>query len=292
MKSLKVLVTGANGQLGMELRQLARDFSSIEFYFVSRNELAIEDEIAVNALFVEQGFDWCINCAAYTAVDKAESEQEQAFLINATAPGILATICKAKKVGLIHISTDYVFDGNSSAPLTETSQVNPLSVYGASKLAGERLVLQNNPASIILRTSWVYSMFGKNFVKTMISLMKDRPTVKVVCDQTGSPTYAADLAETIIKIIQSPKQQAGIYHYSNEGIISWFDFAVAIKERLGATCEVLPIPTAEYPTPAKRPVYAVMDKSKIRYVYDISLRPRKESLHKCIGLLLQNQKLQ
>ncbi len=287
MKQLKVLVTGANGQLGMELRQIAVLFPSLHFFFVPRDELAIENEIAVRALFELNQFNWCINCAAYTAVDKAESEKEQAFLINATAPGILAKICNEFQSGFIHVSTDYVFDGKADHPLDELSNVNPQSVYGSSKLEGEKLVLQNYPGSIIIRTSWVYSKFGKNFVKTMMWLMKDKPQLKVVSDQIGSPTYAADLAETIIQIIQHPTPLPGIYHFSNDGVISWFEFATVIRNELNATCEILPIPTVEYPTPAQRPLYSVMDKSKIQSVFGIQIKPWTESLKKCMALLLQ-----
>jgi dTDP-4-dehydrorhamnose reductase len=286
MSQLKVLVTGANGQLGMELRQLAPLHKIYDFVFVSREELAIENEIAVRNLFESHRFSWCINCAAYTAVDKAESEKEQAFLINATAPGILAKICKAFNARFIHISTDYVFDGSADQPLTEASKVNPQSVYGASKLEGEKLVSQNCPDSIIIRTSWVYSKFGKNFVKTMMHLMKDRPQLKVVSDQVGSPTYAADLAKAIIDIMNAPVVQPGIFHFSNEGVISWFEFAKAIKEELNSQCEVVPIPTSDYPTPAKRPLYSVMDKTKIQTVYGMALRPWKDSLRQCISQLL------
>jgi dTDP-4-dehydrorhamnose reductase len=288
MSQIKVLVTGANGQLGMELRQLAPLHNAYDFVFVSRDELAIENETAVRNLFGVHRFSWCINCAAYTAVDKAESEKEQAFLINATAPGILAKICREFNTRFIHISTDYVFDGSADQPLAESAKVNPQSVYGASKLEGEKLVVQNNPDSIILRTSWVYSKFGKNFVKTMMHLMKDRPQLKVVSDQVGSPTYAADLAKAIVDIMNAPVAQAGIFHFSNEGVISWYEFACIIKEELNSSCEVLPIPTSEYPTPAKRPLYSVMDKTKIQTVYGITLQPWKDSLRQCITQLLKS----
>jgi dTDP-4-dehydrorhamnose reductase len=288
MSKVKVLVTGANGQLGMELRQVAPLNTSYDFVFVSREELAIENEQAVRNLFELHRFTWCINCAAYTAVDKAESEKDQAFLINATAPGILAKICREFNARFIHISTDYVFDGSADQPLAESAKVNPQSVYGASKLEGEKLVEVNNPDSIIIRTSWVYSKFGKNFVKTMMHLMKDRPQLKVVSDQVGSPTYAADLAKAIIDIMNAPVTQPGIFHFSNEGVISWYEFAYTIKEELNSPCEVLPIPTSEYPTPAKRPLYSVMDKTKIQTVYGIVPRPWKDSLRHCISQLLQS----
>lgn len=180
-----------------------------------------------------------------------------------------------------------MFDGSADQPLTESAKVNPQSVYGASKLEGENLVVQNNPDSIIIRTSWVYSRFGKNFVKTMMHLMKDRPQLKVVSDQVGSPTYAADLAKAIIDIMDAPVIRSGIFHFSNDGVISWFEFACAIKEVLNSPCEVLPIPTSDYPTPAKRPLYSVMDKTKIQSTYGITLQPWKYSLKQCISQILQ-----
>lgn len=292
--SRNVIVTGANGQLGMELRELSPLYPQYDFIFLSRNELAIENAKAVNHYFEKSRPLYCINCAAYTAVDKAESEKEQAFLINAEAAGTLAAACKKYGTRLIHISTDYVFDGTSSVPYTPDSPTNPQSVYGASKLEGEKIAMQNDPATIIIRTAWVYSEFGKNFVKTMLKLMSEREEINVVNDQIGSPTYAADLAEIILQIISylptpdfelptsGSQPHAGIYHYSNEGIISWYEFALAIKELSGSKCKVNPIPTSQYPTPAKRPAYSVLDKSKMQRDFDFELKDWKKSLTICI----------
>ena len=228
---------------------------------------------------------YLINCAAYTAVDRAEQEKDLAFQVNAEAVGVLAAICKENHTKFIHISTDYVFDGTATAPYKEDSLTNPQSVYGASKLEGEKQALQFNPAAIIIRTSWVYSEYGKNFVKTMLKLLSEKDEISVVNDQVGSPTYAADLAEAIMQIISAPLWQAGIYNYSNEGIISWYDFAVAIKELIGSTCRINPIPTSQYPTAAKRPAYSVLDKSKIKQAFKIELKDWKQSLASCIANL-------
>jgi dTDP-4-dehydrorhamnose reductase len=231
---------------------------------------------------------YCINCAAYTAVDKAESEKELAFSVNAGAPGILAKVCKKNNTKLVHISTDYVFNGASTVPYKEEYPTDPQSVYGASKLEGERKIIQTNPDSIIIRTSWVYSAFGKNFVKTMLKLMKEKQEISIVNDQIGSPTYAADLAEVIMQIIgkssihHSPLTTHGIYNYSNNGVISWYDFAIAIKELTGSHCKINPIPTSQYPTPAKRPAYSVLDKTKIQQAFGIKLKDWKESLAVCL----------
>ncbi len=229
--------------------------------------------------------DYFIHCAAYTAVDKAESEKEKAFLANATAPGLIAGLLSENRTKLIHISTDYVFDGNSSMPLTEEAVTNPVNFYGLSKLEGERLVLKNNPDSMIIRTSWLYSAFGNNFVKTMIRLMKDRESIQVVADQTGSPTYAGDLANAMMQILESGKFVPGIYHYSNEGEASWFEFATEIKRLTGSTCRILPIPSSGYPTPAKRPAYSLLDKSKIRTIYGLNIPVWQSSLSFCIDQL-------
>ncbi|MGC4102031.1 dTDP-4-dehydrorhamnose reductase [Ferruginibacter sp.] len=281
-----ILVTGANGQLGRELRVLAASFSQYSFLFVSKEELAIDDEVAVNTFFDSHTIDYCVNCAAYTAVDKAETEKEKAFLINATAVGNLASICRQHNVQLIHISTDYVFDGAAQKPYTETAAVKPLNVYGQSKLKGEELALQQNPSVIIIRTSWVYSAFGSNFVKTMLRLMKEKESIGVVNDQFGCPTYAADLALAILKIIQKHGEfhiPYPLFHYCNEGLISWYQFAAAIKEFTSSNCMVRSIPTTEYPTPAKRPLYTAMDTARIKEVFALSIPNWKESLQKCLA---------
>ncbi|HLK28321.1 MAG TPA: dTDP-4-dehydrorhamnose reductase [Puia sp.] len=283
MKKPIILVTGANGQLGKELQVASANFPEYEFIFLSRNEMPIDDKKRIQEYFQKYQPSFCINCAAYTAVDKAESDKDAAFLMNAEAVGFLAAVCKSFNTNLVHISTDYVFNGNSSTPLKEDDLTNSVNVYGASKLKGEELAFKNNEQTIIIRTSWVYSEFGNNFVKTMIRLMNEKESVSVINDQIGSPTYAADLAEVILQIIKSNKFSPGIYNYSNQGQISWFDFAIAIKEMIGSNCKVNPIPTSQYPTPAKRPHYSLLDKSKISAVYSVEIKDWKSSLAFCIN---------
>jgi dTDP-4-dehydrorhamnose reductase len=286
MPRQKILVTGANGQLGRELQQLAPAFPQFEFIFADRTTLNLDNPGTVTDIFTREQPAWCINCAAYTAVDKAESEKDLAFLINGEAVGHLAAACRATNTRLIHISTDYVFDGLSATPLKESDPTNPINTYGASKLAGEQQALQHNPdATLIIRTSWVYSEFGNNFVKTMIRLMKEKPAINVVSDQIGSPTYAADLAAAILHIIAAPTFVPGRYHYSNEGEISWYQFASAIRDLTHSTCTVNPIPTSQYPTPAKRPHYSLLDKSLIRDTYHLSIPDWRPSLITCLARL-------
>ncbi len=282
-----ILVTGANGQLGKELQMLAPDFPGYDFLFVTKDELNIADNDAMATYFSEHTIDYCINCAAYTAVDKAESDAANAFLINATAVADLAAICKNNHTQLIHISTDYVFNGTASEPYKETDHTNPVCVYGRSKLQGEVLAMENYPSSIIIRTSWVYSSFGNNFVKTMLRLMKERESINVVNDQFGCPTYAADLAAAIMQIIASgkSKEHPGIYHYTNTGITNWYEFAVAIKDLTGSNCMVNPITTAQYPTPARRPAYSVLDTAKITETFGLNIPHWENSLQKCLALL-------
>ncbi|MES2848691.1 MAG: dTDP-4-dehydrorhamnose reductase [Bacteroidota bacterium] len=285
MANKTILVTGANGQLGREMQVIAADFPGYNFLFVTRGELSIDDSEAVKKYFHSHTIHVCVNCAAYTAVDKAETEKEKAFLINGDAVGNLAALCKEKNALFIHISTDYVFDGTATAPCKEDHPVNPIGVYGASKLRGEELALQNNPASIIIRTSWVYSSFGNNFVKTMLRLMKERESINVVEDQQGCPTYAADLAAAIMSIVSGTTVNPGIYNFSNHGVINWYQFAVAIKELSGSKCVVNPIPTSQYPTPAKRPAYSVLDTTKIRDTFNVVIPEWKDSLQKCLAIL-------
>lgn len=283
-----ILVTGANGQLGKEFQALAELNQQYHFLFTAREDLAIENAEAVQQYFKDHPINFCINCAAYTAVDKAETADEAAFLINATAAGNLAAVCEQFKVQLIHISTDYVFDGTGKRPYKETDTTNPIGVYGKSKLQGEALVLQHSPAAIIIRTSWVYSSFGNNFVKTMLRLMTEREVVNVVNDQTGCPTYAADLAQCILKIIEKHGSfhiPYRIFNYCNEGIISWYEFALAIKELTNSSCAVNPIPSSQYPTPAKRPAYSVLNNSRIKEVFAVVIPEWKESLKKCLQLM-------
>jgi len=294
MRPTKIFVTGANGQLGRELRVLAPESPQYDFFFFDRSTFPVEDPGAAQAFLTREHPAWLINCAAYTAVDKAESEKETAFEINGDAPGYLADACRKTSTRLIHISTDYVFDGSSATPLKETDPTGPVNTYGASKLEGERQALQQYPdGTLIIRTSWVYSEFGNNFVKTMIRLMKERPAINVVSDQIGTPTYAADLAAAILHIIgrstaapeHNPTFTPGLYHYSNEGQISWYDFALAIRDAIGSTCSVNPIPTAQYPTPAKRPHYSLLDKTRIREIYAIPIPDWYPSLLACLRRL-------
>jgi dTDP-4-dehydrorhamnose reductase len=280
----KILVTGSNGQLGSELRFLSDNYAQFEWVFADRTQLTLDNlSILKNQLDLIYP-DIIVNCGAYTAVDKAESEKELADTINHFAVGVLASWSSKNNSKLIHVSTDYVFDGNSAVALTENAPTNPINVYGTTKLAGENLCLQNNPEAIILRTSWVYSSFGNNFVKTMSKLMKERESLNVVNDQVGSPTYAADLAEAILTIIVHSNWKGGIYNFSNEGEISWYEFALAIKEIGGYTCEVSGIPSSSYPTPAKRPAYSLLDKSKIKKEFQVKVPNYKESLKVMMSL--------
>ncbi len=281
-----IIVTGANGQLGMSIQDIAQQYPDYDFHFLSREELPIDQLPAIEPVFNELAPSFCINCAAYTAVDLAETNREAAFRINATAVGYLATVCNSMGAGFIHISTDYVFAGTSGHPYTETDHTDPVNLYGASKAAGEQLALRHHPGSVIIRTSWVYSQHGKNFVKTMLHLMGSRDEIKVVADQTGAPTYARDLATAILAIISQGAHTPGIYHYSNKGRITWYDFAESIRVLSGNTCRVLPIPSAAYPTPAKRPAFSLLNTSKIETTYLVSIPEWQPSLQKCLNDLL------
>lgn len=284
----KILVTGANGQLANEIKVIAPDYSEYQFFFTTKEELPIENPEVVRSFFHKNKIDYCINCAAYTAVDKAESEKEKAFSINADAAGNLADICNAYQTKLIHISTDYVYDGSLKMPLKEENNTQPLNVYGESKLKGEELALANNPSTLIIRTSWVYSSFGNNFVKTMMRLFKEKSEINVINDQIGSPTYAADLAEVIMKFVDEMcqgKAFTGIFNYCNDGITNWFEFANAIRSFTDSSCVINPIETSQYKTAAKRPLYSVLDTSKVRNELQISIPLWKVSLKKCINIL-------
>lgn len=287
MQKPRIIVTGANGQVGKEIRSLASSFPAFDFLFLSREDLPIHHfELVKNYFETIQPFA-CINCAAYTAVDKAETEKDLAMLVNGESVGVLAAACKVYNTKFIHISTDYVFNGAATQPYPETAVTDPVNYYGNTKLKGEILCQDNNPEAIIIRTSWVYSEHGNNFVKTMIRLMKEKESVNVVKDQVGSPTYAADLAMVILQIVDATRRDAkkwkpGIYHFSNEGVISWYDFAVAIGQMLQTKCIVNPIPASGFPTPAKRPAYSVLDKKKITGTFDIRLKNWKDSLRHCL----------
>ncbi|PUZ30579.1 dTDP-4-dehydrorhamnose reductase [Chitinophaga costaii] len=285
-----ILITGASGQLGQAFKSIATQYPDFAFLFTDREELDITQADAVNAYFEQHQVDALINCAAYTAVDKAESEEELAFKLNFEAVLYLAQASFAHKATFIQLSTDYVFDGKHYRPYTENDEPNPSSMYGASKLRGEAAAQGENPDAIILRTSWLYSEFGQNFAKRMKELMAERTELNIVFDQTGTPTYAVDLAGVTLKMLghkfEYPEAQlAGVYHYSNEGVTSWYDFAVAIKQLTGSSCELLPITTDQYPTPAERPAYSVFNKNKIKETLGIAIPYWTDSLKVCLSKL-------
>jgi len=278
-----ILVTGASGQLGNVFQYLAPNHPELNFLFTDKSNLDINNAEELNAFFTQHPIHYCINCAAYTAVDRAEREQDQAFAINDNAVGLLAKICHQHEVWLFHISTDYVFDGTKSSGYLETDPTGPVNVYGASKLAGERAAQAVNDKLIIIRTSWLYAKAGHNFVNSMIRLMKEKPAINVVNDQIGSPTYANDLATAIIHIILNYHDPTpGIYHYSNSGSCSWYEFAAEIKSIFGLTATITPIPAASYPTPAKRPAFSILNTEKIQYSFHISIPHWKESIANCL----------
>lgn len=279
---MNVLITGANGQLGNEMRVLASENSQHNYFFTDVQELDICNEQAIHTFVRENNINMIVNCAAYTAVDKAEDEEELCNRLNHIAPGYLAKAAEANGASLIHISTDYVFDGTGHTPYTEDMPPCPNSVYGHTKLAGEKTVIDNCSNSMVIRTAWLYSIYGNNFVKTMIRLGKEREALGVVSDQIGTPTYAKDLANAIYTII-SQGVIPGIYHFSNEGACSWYDFTKSIHRLVGiTTCKVSPLHTYEYPVKAARPAYSVLDKSKIKNAYNIEIPHWEESLNACI----------
>lgn len=278
----QILITGANGQLGNELQVLAPAYPQFEFFPIDIDTLNLCDKADVASFLEENPMDYIINCAAYTAVDKAEDEVETCYKVNREAVANLAGSAQ-ERTRIIHISTDYVFDGTGKTPLKESDPTNPQTVYGNSKLAGEQILMNIRPGSIIIRTAWLYSSFGNNFVKTMIRLGKERDSLNVVSDQTGTPTYAADLAKAILDIITQCEASAlspsGVYHYSNEGVCSWYGFALKIHELAGIKAGKLhPVPTSEYPTKAKRPMYSVLDKSEIKKTFSLAIPEWEESL--------------
>ena len=283
---MKILVTGANGQLGTELRNLAPNCAGCVFFFTDVAELDITDAAAVETTVEENEIDLIINCAAYTAVDKAETDEDRARVLNAEAPALLANAMARRGGEIIHSSTDYVFGGQECTPYTEDMPTAPCSVYGRTKLEGEKGVMAATPRHIIVRTAWLYSPYGNNFVKTMLRLGRERDRLNVVFDQVGSPTYAADLAKALLSIAVTKDKTYGIFHYSNEGVISWYDFTKAIHRIAGiTTCHVRPLHTAEYPTPANRPHYSVLDKTKIKQTYNLEIPYWEESLAQCIAKL-------
>ena len=283
---MQILVLGANGQLGSEFRDLSKE-SENEFIFWSREDLDLSNLKSIEEQLNSISFDVVINCSAYTAVDKAESDQESAFKVNGYAVGKLAQFCASNNKVLLHYSTDFVMDGNGNIPLEEEDLTNPVSVYGNSKLHGELLIQEFCSKFYIIRTAWVYSTYGSNFAKTMNKLISERESLGVVYDQIGTPTYAQDIAKTTMDIINHEKfyDAFGIYNFSNEGAASWYDFAKAIQLNKGYKCDLKPILTHEYPTPAKRPVYSVLNKAKIKDVFGVKVRYWKEALEDCLKSL-------
>ena len=282
----KILITGANGQLGSELNFLSKNYSQFEWIFTDREELDLCDLGNLASELSRINPQFIINCAAHTAVDRAETELELSDILNHQSVAVMAKWSNDNDRKFIHISTDYVFDGTAATALTESAPTDPINVYGQTKLAGEKACMEENPSSIIIRTSWVYSSFGANFVKTMSRLMQERDSLNVVNDQIGSPTYAADLAQAIMTIITHDHWQSGIYHFSNEGEISWYEFALAIQEIGGFDCAISGIPSSAYPTPAKRPQYSLLDKTKIKQTFGVVVPDYRESLMKCMGQLI------
>ena len=289
-----ILVTGAYGQLGNEVRILSANYPEYNFLFTDVDSLDITDKNELIDFVTGNDIRYIINCAAYTAVDKAEDDAELCEKINATAVKNLGLAAAEAGAGIIHVSTDYVFDGTSCRPYTEDMPTKPCSVYGKTKLKGEKNLLKACPNAIIIRTAWLYSPFGNNFVKTMIKLGSERESLNVIFDQVGTPTYALDLADAILKAmdqtIDTDHEKGGVYHFSNEGVCSWYDFTIKIHEIAGIkTCKVNPIETKDYPTKAARPHYSVLNKSKIKQTFNITIPHWEESLKNCIKELSEQE---
>jgi dTDP-4-dehydrorhamnose reductase len=287
-----ILVTGANGQIGNEIRAMAHLYPDWKFTYIDIEDLDLTNEDAVKAYFEGRSFDYCLNCAAYTAVDKAEEEERKAQDVNAKAVRFLAEACRDHEVGLIHLSTDYVYHNEQNTPFKEGDPTTPKGVYARTKLEGDQLAQEINPKTLILRTSWVYSSFGQNFVKTMLRLGRENKELRVIFDQIGSPTYALDVARAMLEIIRgvesgevAAEKFVGLYHFSNEGVTSWYDFAKAIFDMAHIDCEVLPIETSEYPTPAKRPPFSLLNKGKIKSTFGLEIPYWRDSLLHCLRLL-------
>ena len=282
---MKVLVIGSDGQLGLEFQKISNSLDSLSWVFSTIKTLDLLRLDTINSFLNKINPTLIINCAAYTSVDKAETESKLANIINFKAVDIISKWTCHNNKKLIHVSTDYVFDGLSNIPLSENSKTKPVNEYGSSKLKGEIACLKNDPSSIVIRTSWLYSSFGKNFVKTMINLMKKNNSVKVVNDQIGSPTYAYDLAKVIIEIIINNKNKSGLFHYSNEGQISWFEFAKSIREFYNLDCKIIGVSSKEFKTKAKRPQYSLLNKSKIKATFNLEIPNYKQSLKNCIEII-------
>lgn len=287
----QILVTGADGQLGSEIKLLAEKTTEFNFFFTDINTLDITDKNQLDSFFSENNIDYVINCAAYTAVDKAEDEPDIAWLVNVEAVKNLVEICVKYKTFFFHISTDYVFNGKNYSPYKEDHIKEPVSVYGKTKYEAEKVIIRSSVNSIILRISWLYSSFGNNFVKTILKLSKTKKELCVISDQAGTPTYAKDVAKTVLHILTSisnnkyKTNKTEVFHFTGEGICSWYDFAIEIVEKTGADCKIIPIETKEYPTAATRPPYSVLCKTKIKETFGITIRHWKESLEECLTLI-------
>lgn len=280
-----VLVTGSKGQLGNEIQVLAPAYPQFNFIFTDVEELDICKREVVDGFFSENKIDFLINCAAYTAVDKAEDDEEKCYQINKDAVEYLGEASACHGVKMLHVSTDYVFDGKSYIPYTEDAPVSPATVYGRSKAEGEQRLVSVLQSAVIVRTSWLYSSFGNNFVKTMLKLGRERKRLQVVFDQVGTPTYAADLADALLQIISAAELVPGIYHFSNEGVCSWYDFTLAIFKSAKIACDVLPIESKEYPTKTPRPHYSVLNKQKVKSAYNLRVAHWEDSLNRCVQKL-------
>lgn len=282
---MNVLITGANGQLGNEMRVVAKQYTEVDFVFTDVEELNICNADEVDSFVKNLLPDYIVNCAAYTAVDKAETDIDLCRAINCDAVKNLGIAAQKYKAKVIHVSTDYVFDGTNNVPYTETMPTNPQTIYGKTKLEGEKALLSVCNTSFIIRTSWLYSSFGNNFVKTMLRLGNEQDSINVVFDQVGTPTYAADLANAIWEIITSKSTDYGVYHFSNEGVCSWYDFTTAIFRLTNTNCQVFPIESSEYPTKTPRPLYSVLNKRKIKSTFAVSIPHWEVSLQKCLQIL-------
>ena len=280
-----ILITGSKGQLGNEMQQAAVRYTDFKFIYTDVDELDICDKTALNAFVKANSVNFIVNCAAYTAVDKAEDDIELCYKINSDAVRNIGEVAASNGIKVVHVSTDYVFDGTNHVPYTEDQEVCPATVYGKSKLAGEEALMQSCKESVIIRTAWLYSSFGNNFVKIMMKLGSERDSLTVIFDQIGTPTYAADLADAIMKVISADNFVPGKYHFSDEGVCSWYDFTKTIHKIAGITCDVRPIETKDYPARTPRPHYSVLNKAKIKATYGITIPYWDESLERCIELL-------